>query len=278
MLSIKKILFPVDFSDSCAGAARYAEALAGRFEAELLLLHVVGMGEYHLPEELLPLRKAKLEEFLRDELKYFTVQRLCVTGDPAFTIVDTARSWQPDLVMIPTHGLGFFRRHLLGSVTAKVLHDLDCPVWTGVHSEQAPPLEKIGCRKVLCAIDLGDRSRTVVEWAKSIADVYQADLGIVYATLGLEAAPAGTYIDEEFSNNLADEARARIEDLQTEAGANAMVFVSPGDPAKIVSCAAKDFNADLLVIGRHSGAGVAGFLRHNAYGILRSSPCPVISI
>jgi len=40
--------------------------------------------------------------------------------------------------MMPTHGLGGFRRFLLGSVTAKVLHDADCPVWTGVHLERAP--------------------------------------------------------------------------------------------------------------------------------------------
>jgi len=278
VLPIKKILFPVDFSDSCIAAARYAEALAGRFEAELLLLHVVGMGEHALPEDLLPGRKARLDEFLTGELKYFTVVRLCVTGDPADTIVETARLWKPDLVVIPTHGLGFFRRHLLGSVTAKVLHDLDCPVWTNAHLEEAPPLEQIACHKVLCAVDLSDRSLTVVEWAKSMAAEYQAELGIVYATLGLEAAAAGTYIDEEFSRSLAAEARARICELQKDAGISGPILVNSGDPAKVVSCAAKQFNADLLVRGRHSGTGVAGCLRHNAYGILRSSPCPVISI
>ena len=277
MLPIKKILFPVDFSDSCVGAARYAEALAGRFEAEILLLHVVGMGEHSLPEDLLPGRKAKLEKFLTGELKYFTVQRTCVIGDPASTIVETARAWQPDLVMIPTHGLGFFRRHLLGSVTAKVLHDLDCPVWTCVHSEQAPPLERISCHKVLCAVDLGERSRSVVEWAKSLAAEYDAELGIAYATLGVEAAAAGTYIDEEFTRSLAAEARARVGELQAETGTDAIVYVNAGDPANVVSCAAKDFNADLLVIGRHTSTGVAGLL-HSAFGILRSSPCPVISI
>jgi nucleotide-binding universal stress UspA family protein len=275
---IKKILFPVDFSDSCAGAARYVEALAGRFEAEILLLHAVGMGEHSLPEDMLPGRKAKLDEFLAGELKYFTVRRSCVIGDPADTIVETARAWKPDLVMIPTHGLGFFRRHLLGSVTAKVLHDLDCPVWTGVHAEQAPPLEQIACHKIICAVDLGERSRGVLEWANGLAAEYEADLGIVYATLGLEGVAAGTYIDEEFVRSLCVEARARIGELQTEAGTDAAVFVKSGDPAKVVSCAAQDFNADLLVMGRHSGAGVAGYLRHNAYAILRSSPCPVISI
>jgi len=68
MPTIKKILFPVDFSDSCLGAARYVEALAGRFEAEIMLLHVVGMGEHNLAEDLLPQRQALLDAFLADEL------------------------------------------------------------------------------------------------------------------------------------------------------------------------------------------------------------------
>ena len=118
---IKRILFPVDFSDSCLGAARYVEALAGRFEAEIMLLHVVGMGEHNLAEELLPRRQAQLDAFLAGELKYFTTQRLCVTGDgPETEIVGATRRWSPDLVMMPTHGLGAFRRHMLGSITAKL--------------------------------------------------------------------------------------------------------------------------------------------------------------
>jgi nucleotide-binding universal stress UspA family protein len=41
---------------------------------------------------------------------------------------------------------------------------------------------------------------------------------------------------------------------------------------------AHQFEADLLVIGRHGGAGFEAHLRQNAYAILRESPCPVISI
>src|ERR1700676_749757 len=136
MPQIRKILFPVDFSESCLGTARYVEALARQFEAEIMLLHAVAMGERtpaEKEEKLLPRRQAQLDAFLADELKYFTTDRACAVGDdPAEAIVDEAREWGADLVMLPTHGLGFFRRHLLGSVTAKVLYDLNCPVWTSV--------------------------------------------------------------------------------------------------------------------------------------------------
>ena len=51
MFPPKKILFPVDFSEHCIGASRFVEAMTGRFEAELVLLHVLEPpGYYGLPE------------------------------------------------------------------------------------------------------------------------------------------------------------------------------------------------------------------------------------
>ena len=267
---IKKILFPVDFSDSSVGAARHVEAFAGRFEAEIMLLHAVGMGEHTLAEELLPARKAELDAFLAAELKYFTTHRVCVTAeDPAQPIADAAQSWGPDLVMMPTHGLGFFRRHLLGSVITKTLHDVRCPVWTSVHAELTPPLEEIHYRRILCSVDLGDCSRSILEWASWLAGEHQATLGIVHATAvedGLDA------------NYVLRQAKTRADTLQTEAGTSAEVFIDAGKPSTIVPRAAGQFGADLLVMGRHRGTGLIDDLFQNALAILGGSPCPVISI
>lgn len=275
---IKKILFPVDFSESCYGAARYVEFFAGRFEAEILMLHAVVMGEHTLAEELLPGRQAELNAFMADEFKYFATQRVCAIGDPASVIADFAGRWAPDLVMMPTHGVGTFRRLLLGSVTAKVLHDLACPVWTGVHAESAPPLEQIHCRRVLCALDLDQRSPSILEWAASLAKEYEAELGVVHATAELSEMFLAVDLREELARTVSGQAKMQIEALQKSAGTAGPVFVNAGDPAKVVSCAVKDFNADLLVMGRHGGRNDAGFLRNNAYAILRDSPCPVLSI
>jgi hypothetical protein len=52
--------------------------------------------------------------------------------------------------MMSTHGYGAFYRFLLGSVTAKVLHEIQCPVWTGAHLEEAPARE-FSIRRVLCS-------------------------------------------------------------------------------------------------------------------------------
>jgi nucleotide-binding universal stress UspA family protein len=278
---VRKILFPVDFSHSCLTVARYVEFMAGLFEAEITMFNVVGMGEggLTLAEERLPRRQAQLNAFLADELKYFTTERICVTGDdPATEIVAAAQRWQPDLVMMPTHGLGAFRSLLLGSVTAKILHDLDCPVWTSVHSEAVLPLEQIHCRRILCAVNLGDRSRSVLQWAAALAADSKADLAIVHATPALSAGYAGWALEQEFADSVSAQAKDRIEKLQAVAGTSARVFIGAGDPAEVIAGATGEFEADLLVIGRHDDTGIAGRLQQNAYAILRDSPCPVISI
>jgi nucleotide-binding universal stress UspA family protein len=281
MPQIKKILFPVDFSKNCLGAARYVQAFAGLFEAEVMLFHAVVRGQDTLAAELLPLRKDELDKFLVEDFKYFTTHRVCkTTEDPPSAIADAARSWGPDLVMMPTHGVGYFRRHLLGSATAKTLHDLTCPVWTSLHAESAPPLEKIHCRKILCSLDSTENGRRVLEWAAWLAGQCQASLGIVHAT-GAPDAPAsvGWYVGEEFARQVSAQAKTWIETLQSETGTSVKMFINPGHPAKVVASAAGEFGADLLVMGRHGGgAGIAGHLFQNAYAILCESPCPVISV
>jgi nucleotide-binding universal stress UspA family protein len=279
MPHISKILFPIDFSDSCLGATRYVEAFAWQFKAEIMLLHAVGMGEHRVPGIRRRVRNARLDSFLESELQPFTTHRVCVTGDPAPAIVDAAQAWRPDLIMMPTHGRGDFRRHLLGSVTAKVLHDLEFPVWTSVHAEAAPSLEEIHCRRILSAVDFTERSERVLEWAAWLAGEYQASLGIVHAMSEVDPwLSSGSNLGMEFRQYVFERARKEIEALQTDVGTAAQVFINPGKADAVVAGAAAEFKADLLVIGRRSGAGIAGDLLHSASAILREAPCPVVSI
>lgn len=279
MPEIKKILFPVDFSESCYAAARYVEAFAGQFEAEVQLLHIVGMGEHALADELLPERRIQIDNFLKEEFKYFTTHRVCVVGDAASRIAEAAASWNPDLVAMPTHGLGTFRRVLIGSVTAKILNDLACPVWTGVHLETPKPLEAIHCKRIMCAMDYSERGIDVLRYAWWLTQQFDAQLAVVHATPPLNGAYYGYGIEEEYAEAMVGDARKRIDELQEAAGAHIdQVYISAGAPWKIVSCAAQQFDADLVVMGRHSTSGIAGFLRPNAYSILREIPCPAISI
>jgi nucleotide-binding universal stress UspA family protein len=288
-VSFNTILFPVDFSDRCRGAARYVEALAGRFGSRLILLHVLettigqpgdldfgGLATSLQWEDRTARTQELLDSFLVEELSLLPVTRKLETGDPARTIIHVAQTEKVDLIMMPTHGYGGFRRFILGSVTAKVLHDAECPVWTGVHMESAPAPESIQIKKILCAVDLNARSDNLVSAAARLAEEYGAELALAHAVPGSEAIPE-KLLDCELRRHLMAQAREQLLALATAAGVNATLLVDSGDTARVIDGLARSWDADLAVIGRGQHHGL-GRLRTHSYAIIRECPCPVLSL
>lgn len=273
MQSINRILFPADLSERCYAAAPHVEAMAKRFQSEVMLLHVTDSASAVDPESN---AEMQLDQFHRKAFNSVDVDAVVKIGDPANQIIRTAHDWKPDLLMIPTRGLGSYRPFLLGSVAAKVLHDVSCPVWTDVHPEAPERAPRI--RKVLCAIDLGPRSRCTLSWAASFAAEFSAEFAAVHIVPRAEAGAPAHYLDCEFIAAMAHEAKARMESLVNELNLPATILVESGAVATGVAHAAEAWDADLLVIGRHAPAGLMGHLRQNAYSILRTSTCPVVSV
>jgi len=221
--------------------------------------------------------KQQLDSFLTDELARFRVERVLLDGDPARKIVDFAHDERSSLIVMPTHGYGLFRRFLLGSVTAKVLHDADCPVWTGVHIEEAPLAESIHFRKVMVAIDLcPGQALKALAWGAKFAEEYGAEMVVVHAYPSLEGR-GGDEVSG-WRENASRAAQDEINKMQQKLGLDEPVLLESGDPALVVTNLAVREQADVLVIGRGSAAGVFGRLRANAYAIIRQSPCPVVSV
>lgn len=276
MFRLKKILFPVDFSQRSQGASHFVEDMAGRFQASVVFLHVVGRREdvFFAPEfagtsllEQFEHHRANaniaMAKYLAEDFKHFDVQRLVLEGDPAETIVRYAAENAIDLIMMPSHGYGVFRRYILGSVTAKVLHDAACPVWTAAHMEEAPPLEAIEFKKVVCAVDLGPQTDRALLWANAFATEHGAEL-IAFHSVAWEP--------------LSLEARLRLEQIMHRLGIHGRAEVRDGEPGKEASELAAAEGADLIVVARGSAADGRGRLRTNAYAIIRESPCPIVSV
>ena len=288
MKSLAKILLPVDFSERSLGAARYAKMLADHFRSELTLLHVLTPPHYEfgaleiggsMLTELYTNRAAQvekeLETFLAGELAGTESQRVVLEGDPARQIVEYAHENQAGLIVMPTHGYGPFRQFILGSITAKVLHDADCPVWTGVHLEEAAQVQPVPLNEIVCAIDLGPQSCKALEWAAAMQKEFGARMTVVHA---MAASASGGQVDERWRRDMELSVRDDLARLRQSSGAEAELVIEPGDPPKVVCELAERRHAGLLVIGRGSAAGVFGRLRTNAYAIIRQSPCPVVSV
>jgi len=288
MVPLAKVLLPVDFSERSVGAVHCAQRLAQRFSSEIILLHVLAPMQYHLGDTemggvmLGDLYRSQVENLTREldqfqkaELAGANVRRVVVEGDPAFRITEFAHREKVDLIMMPTHGCGMFRRFILGSNTAKVLHDAECPVWTGAHvaETRAKPAE---IRSVVCAVDLGAQSERALAWAHWLSGSFDAKLTLVHVSAAVPETP--DHGDDAWRAQLRWSAEQTIGRLQAKVGSHAEVMLQAGDPAKAICGVASLIHASVLVIARGSAAGGFGRLRTNAYAIIRQSPCPVVSV
>jgi len=287
MLRIKHILLPYDFSARCDATAPLVAAMGRQFGARITLLSAVPPVWQNSPSEpkavaaLFDPQKlqAALDQALREELDGLKVERVWQKGDPAAIITDFAHSKRVDLIMMPTHGFGPFRSLLLGSVTAKVLHDARCPVWTAAHTEELPldPEETDGVRTVLCAVDGTPKAVPVMKWAADWAETTGAPLRLVHAVHPVTDMPmfkSERALEEE---NRRD-AETSVEKHRQEAGVDAVASVNNGLVAEVVHEEALRHRAGVVVIGRGVLHGTLGRLRTHSYGIIRQSPCPVLSI
>ena len=289
MISFQRILFPVDFSPQSDAAVPLVMAIAARFHSELILQHVVEVPAawYGTPEagaydalidisSMLKDRRTALETYLPDEPGGISVLRSFQSGDPASHIIQYARQKKAGLITMPTHGYGPFRALLLGSVTAKVLHDAECPVWTTVHATETAAHSDRPWRQIVCAIDDDPRDIPLIRWAAELAADQGAGLRLVHAVSGFDEEPGNDGCDPR--DCLFGVAAERIAKMQAEAGTQLELCLGAGVPGKVVRDFATRHAADLVLAGRGKIQKHFGRLRSNSYAIVRDAPCPVISV
>jgi nucleotide-binding universal stress UspA family protein len=288
MLNIKKILLPVDFPNPSLRVVHQAAALAHHFHSEIVMLHVVtarshaaGVPEdgpelaaWDMLAEMVKGAQNNLDQSLGPELEGLVIRRVLLKGDPARAIVQTTQVEKADMIMMPSHGYTF-NQFLLGSVTAKVLHGTECPVWTSAHVEEST-VQEFAIRNVLCVVDLGPRSHQTVSWAAQMAAEFGACLTLVHVTASAEIwAPGGSYVNPKWKEQLVGDASQHLAELQQDMGIKADVLIGSGDVPKVLSQAAKQTKADLLVSGCYP---YGGNLRIHGYAIICAVPIPVLSV
>jgi len=150
-------------------------------------------------------------------------------------------------------------------------------VWTTAHTGTAPDRQHLGLKKVLCAVDGTGESASVMRFAASLSKDLGASLRLVNVVPGIEAWPE-RQMDIEFEEQLRANAKQRMEELQASTKIDAPFCVAVGPVADSVAEEAERHGADLLVIGRGAIHETLGRLRTHAYGLIRLSPCPVLSV
>jgi nucleotide-binding universal stress UspA family protein len=288
MMPIQNILFPVDFSRSCVAMAPFVKRAADIFGAKVTLVHVFDLYSHdamqlyvralgEVAEEQQKLARDKLDAFLKREFPPAESARVLLSGDAATHIAQLARKNGFDLIIMPTHA-GLFRRTLLGSTTAKVLNDADCPVLTTQHAETIT-LRALEHREWICTIGLDADSERILRYASQAAQAVHANITLVHVIPASEPGRLGQLdLGERELSEKKDLATRRIGELQSAVGSHAAVSIAIGPIKDALTEAARRLRADVIVLGRSPQSGALGRMRDLSYAMVRDAPCPVLSV
>ncbi len=288
MALITNILFPVDFSHSCLAMGAYVKRVAAIFSARMSMIHVFDSAShnglelylmrtpYEIAQEHEEVARQRLDSFLQFDFPGSRFPRILASGDTASQIAVNAKDGF-DLIIMPTHA-GAFRRMLLGSTTAKVLNDVECPVITSEHAESIAP-RPIAHRKLLCAVGLGENSERVLRYAHKLSAEAHANLRIIHAVQAADSLFSRSLALEEWTQSEErQQAHERIDALQRRVVSQAPIQIAVGPIKQALVEAARQSDADLLIIGRDSQSGVQSRLRDLTHALVRDSPYPVLSV
>jgi nucleotide-binding universal stress UspA family protein len=285
MLPFRRILFPVDYSEPCLAVVPYVQDMLRRFPSGLSLIHAYGpealayselpMADPELAAQAQAIQEERLHKFGAEMFPSQHVTCITTCGEPGSAIHNLVQHQSADLVMLPTHGRGPVRRFLLGSVTAKVLHDVSAAVWTGTGAALAGHVPNLPYRSILCALDSTAEAEGVLRAAATLACNYGASLSLLRV---VEPMPVMEFDMAPYQQDRIEAAHFSLRELKGAQGVEAPHYVVEASIADGVRTEAQRLKAGLVVTGRAHSQGVFTTLRSHLYQIIRESPCPVLSI
>jgi nucleotide-binding universal stress UspA family protein len=119
---ISKIIVPVDGSEHSKKVVHCATILAKKLDAEVALLNV---QEPHLPPKIMKEIGTRILSEAAGQFEGKKVDQSLRSGDPAKTIIQTAREGDYDLILMGHKGHSVVTRFLLGSVSDHVIQYAD---------------------------------------------------------------------------------------------------------------------------------------------------------
>ncbi len=292
-----KIMVPVDGSRFAEAALPAALSLANSLDAQIELVSVFEDESILAGSELTAqLFKEWLTSYLADLVKRMgnvsqvAVSFVVIDGMPADRLVEYATRLHADLLVMSTHGRGAIGRTWLGSVTNRVLHQIDVPVLL-VRADENDRRELTGdvaIRNILVALDGSELAEQSLDWAIQIAKPADASLTLVRTT----APPipfTSPYMPHaiETTQSTLDAAREQAEaylagvaEELREQGLNVETEVLAGTyAAHGILNYVKNNAVDLIAIASHGRTGLSrAFLGSVSDKILRAATVPVLLV
>jgi nucleotide-binding universal stress UspA family protein len=181
------------------------------------------------------------------------VEKESRADSPAWTILQRAKTWTADLVVVGADGRSKFARGLFGSVAERLVHEIPCNVRVG---RGRPPQDRPGGERLVVGVDGSPGAEAAVDailarrWAPGSA------VRVVTA-VNPAAASAFTWFGAEHETPLAwlrTLNEVAVERLSA-AGLDAARIVANGESNRVLLEEASSWGADCVFVGAHGWHG-----------------------
>jgi len=281
-ISLKRILFPTDFSPASNAALPFALALARIYSSTLLVTHIIPPGpRLEVRFDRLPVQddrvwgdaRHKLDEWTRhSSIRDTPCTQLLERGDLATVIPEMIGEHTVDLVVLGTHGRRGVSKLVLGSDAEKIYRSASCPVLT-----VGPKVHAGEWRldRILCPVDVVENPEPFLHYALSLAEKNQAQFIV------LQAVPL---VPWQHRASVEAQMCERLEKMIPESAKDwcrPQCLVRWEHPAEAVLLAAAEREVDLIVMGVRQ-ARAAALSSHLpwpvASEVVSRAPCPVLTV
>jgi len=313
MINLKKILCPVDLSTGSFLALRFANAIAGRYEASLTVIHVLENPHADIPGgetgafslgELVDLYKEERQEEIVDVLKQkglhaVNFEIIFREGVPCEKIADTASNIKADMIIMSSCTSGKHGIVSAGCTTERTVRLAPCPVLSiRTDHDEKTKIEELSDlmdtspdtkRTILLPTDFSEHSALASNYAISLAKEYKADLIVLHVIETIAEVSFMSSVDlpgcgstSIYYNGLMKDAQSRVKnicDKASEHGTKAIDRIIYGNPRYEILEVAEAESVDLIVMGTHGRKGFSRFISGSvAETVVRHAQCSVLSV
>jgi nucleotide-binding universal stress UspA family protein len=276
-MTLKNILVPLDGSKLSETVLPLASMLAEKNKARLILFHVIEQhppdtihGERHLTDQNEAYNY--LEEMIKLLPASVNIDRHVhpsAEKSVADSIIQHSREMEADLIAMCAHGQSGLQKRIFGNIAQDVLSRGDVPVLL-VSPEKELQEESCSCQCIMVPLDGDPDHEAGLDMAVELSQACGARLHLVMVIHELSSLPG----EQAASAVLLPNATSAMLELSCEDGELYLTGligkllekhipvtgeVQRGDPAKQIIQSAKEFNADMIVLGTHSKTPMDAF-------------------
>ena len=274
--SFQRILLITDFSACSEAAVPFARIMAERYDASVVVAHVVP-GAGAATEETTRNKadaaqeaEAEMREFIaRNPLGEVPVETVIERGPVAEALAALIKKQGIDLIAVGTHGRSGVGKLLLGSIAQRIFNVASCPVLSVSPRAGKPFGAAARFPRILYPTDFSEESLVALPYALSLARTDDSALVLLHAA----SEPPRQEVMQEYYRRL-----NALVPSHARKWCKSDALVTVGEPAEAILKSALEQNADLVVISAHRAEGAFHVPLTTAYQVVARVHCPVLRV